>query len=542
MSFPSLSGEQDDPVDMEEVLGVTELQDLRLVVIGNTGTGKSASANKILGRRQFLSKLSATSVTRKCQYGSTDLVEDDDQKRMRSITVVDMPGFGDTHLSKEEIHTEIAKCLSVSAPGPHAFLLVVPIGPRYTDHEKQAVTNLANIFGGDAVKHHTVVLFTRGDDLEDMEIEEYLKESPAGLKELIDMCGGRYQVFDNKNARNVAQVKELVTKVDRMVKQSKTGFYTNAMFEEAEAAIREEQRRMMLEHRQQEELELEDNKKEKKHVSHWPRKRKFQRLDEKSEHRGSSQNSKKTREEALLSLKVLEKLKRMVAAGLVGLAVGVAFGIAVPLVAAASASLVGNAFGLAAVQLTGASAVGVGNTVGTVVAAASGKTALAVGAAAGALVGGSIGVVAGSEAESVKEGACETLEQVRGVGAFAVGAAVGVGAALGTGAALSAALVPHGASGASVAHGGLTSVAGQNAPASVGALAAETATTSSAAAAAEVVQAAPVATKGWSTPDTVTAVVKAVAAVASSGGIKLKVVKYKSQDSEKTSYKFSWNK
>ncbi|XP_077413420.1 uncharacterized protein LOC144043547 [Vanacampus margaritifer] len=530
MSFPSLSGEQHEPV-MEEVLGVTEFQDLRLVVIGNTGAGKSASANKILRRRQFLSKPGANSVTRKCQYGSTDFVEDDDPKRMRSVTVVDMPGFGDTRLSKEEIHTEIAKCLSVSAPGPHAFLLVVPIG-RYTDNEDQAVINLANIFGDDAVKHHTVVVFTRGDDLEDMEFEEYLKDSPPGLQDLIDKCGGRYQVFDNKNGSNVAQVKELIMKVDKMVKQSKTGFYTNAMFEEAEAAIREEQRRM--------EMELETDKKEKKHNSQWPRKRKLQREEKKRKRRESSRDSKKTREEAFFSPKVLERLKCMVAAGLVGLAVGVAFGIAVPLAAASSASLVGKVVGLAAVKLTGASAVGVGNAVGAVVAAASGKTALAVGAAAGGLVGGAIGVVNGSEAQSVKEGACDTFEQVRDIGLFASEAAVVVGAALGAGAAVSAALVPQGANGASVAV-----MAAQNAPASVGALAAETPAISSAAGAAKVVEDAvklAPATEGRSTIDAISAVGKAVAAVASTGGLVLKVVKCKSKDSEKTSYKFSWNK
>ncbi|XP_077439293.1 GTPase IMAP family member 4-like isoform X2 [Vanacampus margaritifer] len=307
MPFPSLSGEQHEPV-MEEVSGVTEFQDLRLVLIGNTGVGKSASGNTILGRKQFLSKLCSNSVTLKCQYGCTDFVDDDDPKRMRSVTVIDMPGFGDTRLSREEIFTECAKCMSVCAPGPHAFLLVVPIG-RYTDNKDQAVIHLAKIFGHDAVKHHTVVLFTRGDHLDDMEFEEYLKDSPPGLQDLIDKCGGRYQVFDNKNASNVAQVKELIMKVHKMVKQSKTGFYTNAMFEEAEAAIREEQRRMEME------------------------------------------SSKKTREEASSSPNVLERLKTLFTASL-GVAIGAAFGIAAVASAPATAAvatvggLIGAAVGL----------------------------------------------------------------------------------------------------------------------------------------------------------------------------------------------------
>nr|XP_049601919.1 uncharacterized protein LOC125984099 isoform X2 [Syngnathus scovelli] len=240
MSLPSQSAERHQPVDM---MGIAELEEIRLVLVGNTGSGKSSSANTILGQKKFLAKLSGSSVTRKCQSGSTDRAFDDEQKRMRKITVVDIPGFGDTHLTEEEIHTEMAKCLYLTAPGPHAFLLVVPIG-RYTDYEAQAVNHLAKIFGDDAVKSHTIVLFTKGDSLEGMEFDEYLEESPDGLRELIDKCGGRYHVFNNKeNYGNATQVQELMMKVDKMVKESETEFYTNAMFEEAEAAMREEQKR-----------------------------------------------------------------------------------------------------------------------------------------------------------------------------------------------------------------------------------------------------------------------------------------------------------
>ncbi|XP_061556347.1 uncharacterized protein LOC133414761 [Phycodurus eques] len=576
------------------MVGVTRLEEHRFVLIGNTGSGKSASGNTILGRTQFLSKLSASSVTQKCEYGSTELAEDHDQRRLRRVKVVDMPGFGDTRLSMEEIHTEIAKCLSLSAPGPHAFLLVVPIG-RYTIHEDQAVIKLAKIFGEDAVKYHTVVLFTGGDKL-DMGIEDYLKDSPAGLTNLIDKCGGRYHVFNNnKNNRNVAQVKELIEKVDRMVKQGETGFFTNTLFQEAEAVIREEQKRMMMKQRQEKEVatscvteaectkqrkleseadkieredeedkrEIEREDEEDKEIEREDEedkreieradeedkreieradeedKREIEREDEESQHSGSSEDSRSMWEKAALSPRVLRWLKILLAGGITGLAVGVAFGVAVPLTAACSAFVVGKVVGLAAVNLAGisaAGAVGVGNAVGAIVAATSGTTAVAVGAATGAVLGGLMGVSAGLEADSPKEAALNAFEEVSNVGLVAVGAAVVVGAALGSGAAVSAAVGAQGATSASVAH----------APTSVGALPAETATTCSptpgAAIVQDAVQAAPNAAATHPIRDAVITIGNAVATGLSVGSIAVKVVRRKTKDSEKNSVKVTWNK
>ncbi|KAM3598698.1 uncharacterized protein V6R79_021490 [Siganus canaliculatus] len=413
---------------MEE--GGTE--ERRLVLIGNTRSGKSASANTIVGQRLFESEMSASSVTRDCQRETTDITVEEDGRTV-TVTVVDTPGFGDTHLSEDEILTKIAQCVSLSAPGPHAFLLAVPIG-GYTENENQAASQFVRMFG-DKVRHHTLVLFTKGDELEleDTTIEEYLREAPESLRDLINWCEGRYHVFNNRDRNNSTQVKDLLMKVDNMVMQNNNnnnnnnGFYTNAMYEEAVAAIREEQLREEQRLRDQQRVQAPEGRGE-------PRMRQVRTRPQ-----TTRSSSGSMRRETPLSPTVLQRVKRVVAATATGLAVGAVLGAAVPLVAAGGAYVGGSFVSLVAGQISGpAAAAAATEAAGVIVAAASGKTAVAVGAGVGASVGGVTGVLVGVDAESPGEAAMETLEQVGVMGGAAVGVAAGVGAVLGAGAALMA--------------------------------------------------------------------------------------------------------
>nr|XP_055037887.1 GTPase IMAP family member 4-like [Misgurnus anguillicaudatus] len=195
------------------------MDEVRIVLLGKQGAGKSSSGNTLLGQNLFKTAAHTDRVTQTCSE-KTSTVDN------QSITVVDTPGWPDS-LSETEIKEEIMKCIDMCSPGPHVFLLVLPIG-RFTNEEINTVSDILKEFGNEAFKH-TILLFTRGDDLEEKSIEDYLENTHQDLKNILEKCLGGYHVFNNRDKSNQSQVSSLLQKINHMVDKNNKRCYTKIM-------------------------------------------------------------------------------------------------------------------------------------------------------------------------------------------------------------------------------------------------------------------------------------------------------------------------
>ncbi|XP_033839207.1 GTPase IMAP family member 7-like [Periophthalmus magnuspinnatus] len=208
---------------MSEDRDLEEPNSLRIVLLGKHGSGKSS-----LGEKIFRVSYRSDSKIRSVQTHSRTLKE-------RKVTLIDTPGVVGTQgvgweRAELEGHCEWLSCLVQCAPGPHALLLVMPMF------------------------RFTIVIFTHGDQLpENTDILEFVEENTE-LAKLVQACGGRCHVVDNKywtkdqqkedpQRSNEFQVEAILNTVEKMVDENQK-YLSNDALEQVEHDIQTEQSRI----------------------------------------------------------------------------------------------------------------------------------------------------------------------------------------------------------------------------------------------------------------------------------------------------------
>lgn len=158
-----------------------QFPELRIVLIGGrqlhrNPSNKSAAGNIILRKSVF----GTSRRTAQCDVGQHQVYD-------RQITVVDTPGWwwhypleNTPKLDQLEIKNSIYMC----APGPHAFLLVIPLYSIFPQIFKQSLKEHFKLFHNN-VFNHTIVLFTACAPHSDKSLTHQIGTWPA-LKRILE--------------------------------------------------------------------------------------------------------------------------------------------------------------------------------------------------------------------------------------------------------------------------------------------------------------------------------------------------------------------
>ncbi|KAL1279183.1 hypothetical protein QQF64_025856 [Cirrhinus molitorella] len=184
---------------------------IRILLMGRCGSWKSSSGNTILRER-------------KCEEHESEICEGKTQIDEKQVYVIDSPDLLDPDLNKEQQEMMKEQLVSQCSAGLSVVLLTVSL-EKPVQNEEEILDYMKCLFGPE-VQKYIMILFTCGDELEDLDqtIDEHLKHKDhRDLQRLVTECGGHFHVFNNK-INSDDQIQELLQKIEGMMKENRGKF------------------------------------------------------------------------------------------------------------------------------------------------------------------------------------------------------------------------------------------------------------------------------------------------------------------------------
>ncbi|XP_035266448.1 GTPase IMAP family member 8-like isoform X3 [Anguilla anguilla] len=171
-------------------LGVTSrLPKLRIVLICNDKQQKNWAVNTILGRTQALSNLD---------------IKTEGEVQDRHVIIVSAPDWVEYSVQEpwKHVKQQIEESVSLCLPGPHAFLMLVPLRPFREAERREVEENLELL--SDSIWRRSIVLFSGEERLGGKTVEKHIEEEPC-LQQLIRRCRNQYNILSNENREVVLE-------------------------------------------------------------------------------------------------------------------------------------------------------------------------------------------------------------------------------------------------------------------------------------------------------------------------------------------------
>lgn len=231
---------------MEHLIFTVPAIELRIMVVGSSGSSQFQLTNAILGREEFSMDATGISGSRK----STG------ELARRRVAVVNGPNIYDKDISgaKRKMEVKRSKCLSI--PGPHVLLIAFDLD-RISLNDIRTPKLVMKRFGANCLNHCMVLLAYQGSATG---AHQVLRIN-CHLRKLIEKFGGRCHIF-NKNWRDRSRDRELLQKIERMVASLGGRYCSSRTFQRAKDGVSKVEKKLKKQREPETERVLSELKKQ----------------------------------------------------------------------------------------------------------------------------------------------------------------------------------------------------------------------------------------------------------------------------------------